>query len=274
MPKLKFLAMSDAHEEFELLRLPEQAPEGISFILAAGDIWTKGRAVRKLEIVAAWAGVPLIVTAGNHDYYGDSIFRSDARMKQDAEGSAFDIRYLNPGVTEVDGCRIIGATLWTDYRLRIPPGADNLLQRNACAAIMNDHKRIRWGDGSFRPVTTDDLASIHQKHKEFIRSAMAVPHDGPTIIMTHHAPSELSIRDLGNPEMVDAAYASNLEEIILDGAPDVWIHGHTHVAEDYGIGATRVISNPKGYPGQNPAFDICNVFEVDVRIEASNRPAM
>jgi len=49
---------------------------------------------------------------------------------------------------------------------------------------------------------------------------------------------------------VNPAYASNLDELILQYQPDIWIHGHMHRPADYFIGKTRVICNPRGYPEQ------------------------
>ncbi|CAN0567224.1 unnamed protein product, partial [Laminaria digitata] len=70
---MKFLLWGDIHSEFEEFPLPEVRPEGLDCILCPGDIWTKGRAVKKLERIAQWATCPVIATPGNHDYYGDSI---------------------------------------------------------------------------------------------------------------------------------------------------------------------------------------------------------
>jgi predicted phosphodiesterase len=34
----------------------------------------------------------------------------------------------------------------------------------------------------------------------------------------------------------------------------LWIHGHTHDPFDYEINGTRVICNPRGYPGENASW--------------------
>jgi hypothetical protein len=34
----------------------------------------------------------------------------------------------------------------------------------------------------------------------------------------------------------------------------LWIHGHSHHAVDYEIAGTRIVSNPKGYPGEDCGF--------------------
>jgi Icc-related predicted phosphoesterase len=49
------------------------------------------------------------------------------------------------------------------------------------------------------------------------------------------------------------AFASTLEDVIERYRPELWIHGHTHVPCDYEIFGTRVICNPRGYPGESPA---------------------
>ena len=51
----------------------------------------------------------------------------------------------------------------------------------------------------------------------------------------------------GNP----AAFASSLEGLIEEYQPILWIHGHTHDPFDYELFATRVVCNPRGYPGEH-----------------------
>ena len=44
-----------------------------------------------------------------------------------------------------------------------------------------------------------------------------------------------------------AAYATNLEELIIEYKPAYWIHRYTHKSSHYKIGCTNVICNPRGY---------------------------
>lgn len=44
-----------------------------------------------------------------------------------------------------------------------------------------------------------------------------------------------------------SAYASDLEEFILEYQPLYWIHGHIHTHCRYKIDATEIICNPHGY---------------------------
>jgi len=59
---------------------------------------------------------------------------------------------------------------------------------------------------------------------------------------------------LGSPYNI--FYANELDLLIEDKKPALWLHGHTHESRDYKIGKTRIICNPRGYPGAvNPNFN-------------------
>ena len=38
------------------------------------------------------------------------------------------------------------------------------------------------------------------------------------------------------------------------GRSALWIHGHTHTFFDYVVSGTRVVCNPRGYPGEPTGF--------------------
>ena len=38
------------------------------------------------------------------------------------------------------------------------------------------------------------------------------------------------------------------------GRAALWIHGHTHTRFDYRVRGTRVVCNPRGYPGEPTDF--------------------
>jgi Icc-related predicted phosphoesterase len=77
-----------------------------------------------------------------------------------------------------------------------------------------------------------------------------------TIVVTHHAPSALSLPLQRREDTISCAYASHLDDFILRYQPPLWIHGHIHHSNDYQIGSTRIISNPQAYPDDpNENFD-------------------
>jgi len=68
--------------------------------------------------------------------------------------------------------------------------------------------------------------------------------------LTHHAPSAQSLPDKLKNDPASGAYASNMESFINDIGPRLWIHGHIHQPSSYTVGATQVVANPRGYPGE------------------------
>jgi len=71
------------------------------------------------------------------------------------------------------------------------------------------------------------------------------PFDGPTVVVTHHAPSFKSVVPRFADSLLSACFASNLDQLM--GFSELWIHGHMHDSLDYMANGTRVICNPRGY---------------------------
>ena len=63
---------------------------------------------------------------------------------------------------------------------------------------------------------------------------------------------------------MNPAFASNLEDVIKTYRPELWIHGHTHVACDYEIHGTRVVCNPRGYPAESSSQEFLAGLVVEV----------
>ena len=221
----------------------------------------------------------VIYAPGNHDLYGCRYPDEIARAREAA--IAADLTLLDCGqVRHVDGIRVCGGTLWTDYRVGEPRWSQAWALRDCGDRErgMRDHRRIQTRDraGSPAPFRTLAALALHTEHRGRIERVLATPHDGPTIVVTHHAPHPRSLPWEGPVEPTCAAYASDLSAI-LDGpaAPAVWIHGHVHCSRDYRVGSTRVISNPRGHDTshrrrdgtwaderENPAFDPFLVVEI------------
>jgi hypothetical protein len=123
-----------------------------------------------------------------------------------------------------------------------------------------------------------DTVAAHRAARRFLQETLATEFDGDTVVVTHHAPSFRSLYgwDPERPQAfgnLDWCYASDLEYLMTgEGAPRLWIHGHTHASRDYAVGATRVIANPRGYPPElcskvreNPNFDAGLIVEIEPR---------
>jgi hypothetical protein len=68
------------------------------------------------------------------------------------------------------------------------------------------------------------------------------------VVITHHMPSALSVHEKYTDDALNLFFLCEMDDVILDLKPKLWIHGHTHVPFDYKLGDTRVLCNPKGYP--------------------------
>jgi Icc-related predicted phosphoesterase len=90
------------------------------------------------------------------------------------------------------------------------------------------------------------------------------PHDGPTIVVTHHLPHPLCVDPRFKTHPLNPAYMTNLDMYIEEYDIDVWIHGHTHSNVDVEVHGTRILCNPRGYypTDLNGGFDEKFYFEV------------
>ena len=184
---------------------------------------------------------------GNHEHYFGDITKTlkDLQSVLDEESN---ITILNNSYEEYEGVNFIGGTLWTNYNNEDPDA--KLQALNA----MTD----------FQVIVEDELGQIvpntvieqHKETMEYLDATLPTL-KGPTVVVTHHAPHPTSLSgDYVDSELAPAYY-SNLEDFILKHGPDFWCHGHIHHTNDYTIGSTRVLSNPRGYVkyNENPDFN-------------------
>jgi Icc-related predicted phosphoesterase len=65
-------------------------------------------------------------------------------------------------------------------------------------------------------------------------------------------------------DRLSACYASDLDELIEECQPHLWVHGHIHSSADYRIGKTRIVCNSRGYypDYKNASFDPMLTIEI------------
>ncbi|MGV8939158.1 MAG: metallophosphoesterase [Allorhizobium sp.] len=61
--------------------------------------------------------MPVVLTLGNHDYYGASIDFALERGRRLVDGTR--IKLLENQTAVIDDCRFVGATLWTDFAVSV-----------------------------------------------------------------------------------------------------------------------------------------------------------
>jgi Icc-related predicted phosphoesterase len=223
--------------------------------LADTILWL-GQAIRPI--------MPVVVVPGNHEFYGSAVDEERALGRRAAERHG--VTLLDDDTVEIGGVAFSGGTLWTDYGI---DGAGNRRRAMAAAqAGLNDHRCIATtrnpGWRTFRP---GDAAALHAASRAFLeRALLEVDPPGtrarPHVVVTHHAPARASLDPGFAGSVLNPAFASDLGSLIAAGRPDLWLHGHVHARRDHRIGPTRILCNPLGYDGENPAFDPACVVEV------------
>ena len=54
--------------------------------------------------------------------------------------------------------------------------------------------------------------------------------------------------------ILDAAFANHWEDLMGADRVALRVHGHTHTSVDFEVAGTRVVSNQRGYPGEESGF--------------------
>ena len=227
---MKIQYFSDVHLEFGPAPLAETDAD---VIVAAGDIGVGTDGVPWLKS----SGKPTIYIAGNHEFYGGEIGAVQKALRKACAKT--NVHFLDCRSVVVGGTRFLGATLWTDFL------GEHAELMHILKAQMNDYAQIRLGD---RPLEPEDLVDINRRTRQWLAREVKRSHDGPTVVVTHHAPLFASWHQAADSAF-KGAYCNNLVRLIRDNDIDLWIHGHVHARTDYRANALRVVCNPRGYDG-------------------------
>jgi hypothetical protein len=274
-PLPRILLHSDLHLESGPFTLP--APDGPAVAVFAGDVCSGDGGPAALR---ALSDLPTVYVAGNHEFWGGDYFERLEELK--ARAAEHGIHFLENRAAVVNGVRFLGATLWTNYG----GGHEALLSYGLWH--MNDHRSIsaaRWWtpenkarfikqfgehalekfEGKFNPLLAMEL---HRKTRAWLKRELAKPFNGPTVVVTHHAPAFESLlragvrdyalnRDAWVRRMNDdlnltkvGSYASeilpDLHHELSQAGVVLWAHGHLHQAMHYGVHGIQVAANPRG----------------------------
>lgn len=273
---IRVLYMSDLHLEMERARLavpgwagflrrrteiarhPHHGPllddvGQVDLVVLAGDIHKGLRGIIYAEEVNKYLGVPVVMVAGNHEYYHHDVTTLLAGMRKANAKTANQVQFLENAVAsfELRGrtLYVIAATLWTDYALH----GDAAAGMEAARRRMNDHRFIHL-DG--RPFMPEDAAAMHAVSLRWLRETLTrIQQDDPgaaTVIVTHHAPTA---QVLGERQgSIAPAYASEALYKFGPRPPDLWIHGHTHFRHESVVDGVKIVSAPRGYVGYDGDF--------------------
>ena len=279
---MKIALASDLHLEFETITLPNT--EGAKVLILSGDICVahslhdhpankpvpadamkpgrnQGAAVKYREFFhhVSMEYDHVIYVTGNHEFYHGRY--PDAYTWLDEEMKAYpNIHFLDMDSVEIEDVTFVGGTLWTDMN-KGDPTTMHMIE-----GMMNDFRIIRNSQRNYARFSPLDTVIHHKATLAYIKKVVETDPRKKYVVVGHHAPTPLSIHEKYKTQFyMNGGYHSDLSEFILDH-PQIalWTHGHMHDPVDYMMGETRIVCNPRGYKGHDPAADHFQLKFLDI----------
>jgi predicted phosphodiesterase len=232
---------------------PDVPKSDADVVVLAGDICNGTDGV---EWARRWGdGRPVLYVAGNHEYYGHSLPALNTDLRRAAVGSA--VHVLENDEVILGGVRFLGCTLWSDFDFDGP--ARRALAMRICERAVADYRVIRNDD---RALTAADTRAMHLDSRRWLEQRLDAHHEGPTVVITHHAPYIHRRPPDQVWRLIAGAFVSDLSALMGGERVAAWIYGHTHRVADRDVEGTRIVSNPRGYPdervdGFDPELVVC-----------------
>lgn len=213
---------------------------------------------------AGWP-TPVLFVPGNHEYDGLDFEEADARLREACR--RLGLIWLERESVVLAGVRFVGCTLWTDFdALTARQAADSpeqaggitlaeqLKMREKAFRAANFYLKKNHALRQGQPMLAEAMREESLKSQAWLRRALAQPFAGPTVVVTHFAPSLLSADPRYGITPGTAGFCNSLDELLP--LARLWLHGHLHCPNDYVRHGCRVVANPLGYArkGEQEAF--------------------
>lgn len=233
--------LADLHTEFwGELQTRELRSIGEDLVVLAGDI---GLGLQGIHWALRHFGDrPTVYVFGNHEYYGYDWTQLVNEAKAYTHGT--QLRVLECDEVEIAGLRVLGCSLWTDFDLY---GVDRREETLKLALkFMSDYEEIRHEGRGLIPIETRERCL---QHYAWLRETLA-RNDKPTLVVTHHAPSIKTSHPFHEGQLTNAFFHSNFDQLFEHRGLLGWIHGHTHYSTSVEIEGVPLVTNQRGYPGE------------------------
>lgn len=264
---MRIKIVSDLHTEFLSYNkmgmlldkyIPPQPEDCITTLVIAGDLGVFSSYASTIKPALQHLALRferVLYVPGNHEWYSSiGVWGNEEEFFKTIKLPS-NVYYLDGSSIILDSIMFFGACLWTDF------DHSNPVSMMLAGRGMNDYQCIRKEAAGYttHKLQPEDTVERHQKQLGQLKLAgeLAAKADAPLVVISHHAPSYQSVGDMYKTDPLNPAFASKLEDVVLDLRPTLWIHGHMHDSKDYWIGDTRVLCNPLGYHAQqiNPKFN-------------------
>ena len=268
---MKIQLLSDLHLEVHPQFVPEPAPDADLLVLA-GDIGSYQNdsqvtgdnfGLERFSPLPQWGGwpTPVVFVPGNHEYDMQDFDAAHDRLRRTCD--RLGLLWLERETLVLDRVRFVGTTLWSDF--------DALADHEQCTDLT---RRLRLRQKAFRAANfylaktgttragTPWLAEPMREQAlvcmAWLEDALARPFDGPTVAITHFAPSLRSADPRYGLAPGTAGFCNALDHLLPRAT--LWLHGHLHAPSDYTVQGQqadgtpwqcRVVANPLGYARKN-----------------------
>lgn len=258
---MKIQLLSDLHLETDPTFVASPIP-GADLLVLAGDIgsYRQGSKLASNDFgLGSYAPrngwpTPVVFVPGNHEY--DNLDFDEAHERLRELCHALDIQWLERETCVIDGVRLVGTTLWTDFDA-LAADTDTLgvaLAKRAKAFRAADfylEKAQMRRNGA--PFMAEQMREQGLACQQWLTDALRTPFDGPTLAITHFAPTLASADPRYGVTPGTAGFCNALDALLP--LADCWMHGHLHCAHDYIKDGCRVVANPLGYAKKGEQAD-------------------
>jgi predicted phosphodiesterase len=253
---MKIQLLSDLHLEAHPHFVPTPTP-GADLLVLAGDVGSyqtgsqlmdEDFGLGRFSPLQGWP-TPVVFVPGNHEYDTFDFDQAHARLRATCE--RLGILWLERETLVMHGVRLLGTTLWTDFDALAmnAPEAQRLKARDKAFRAANYYLKKTLGTRHGEPWLAEGLRAQALECQAWLRAALAEPFEGPTVVITHFAPSLHSADPRYGLVPGTAGFCNGLDELLPYA--QLWLHGHLHAPSDYRVGHCRVVANPLGYARKN-----------------------
>lgn len=215
---------------------------------------------------AGWP-VPVVFVPGNHEYDGLDFDATHDRLQQVCQ--RLGLIWLERRSLVMQGVRLLGTTLWTDFESLLQmPGlrADSQAQRDKLMdkafRAANFYLQKTGGTWRGQPLLAEQVRLLALQCQAWLRQALAQPFEGPTVVITHFAPTLASTDPRYGLTPGTAGFCNALDALLPQA--QLWLHGHLHCPVDTVQSGCRIVANPLGYAKKNEQAGFAPALTIEV----------
>lgn len=281
---MRLQLVSDLHLERYPDFVPQAAPDADVLVLA-GDIGSYqagsllaargdedfglGR-FSPLRPGAPWKRV--LFVPGNHEFDGIELQSASVRLREVC--ARLGLTWLEREAAVIDGVRFLGTTLWTDFAALAQQEPTATRQMQALDKALRAANFYLRKNSTLHPdgrhLLAEDLRPMGLACQQWLREALAQPFDGPTVVITHFAPTLHSTDPRYGLTPGTAGFCNGLDALLPHA--DLWVHGHLHSPTDHTVRgqhegrdwACRIVANPRGYASKGEQAYFREAYTLDV----------